>query len=405
VAQTLKPELRAAILDAARDRFAAAGYRDAKMSDIAAAAGVSTGNLYRYFADRETLFAAAVPPELAERLLALVAQRVGSLAATPALADPDPAAREDGERFLAFLLSHRRETIVLLDGAAGSPFEAVRARFVDRLTAPLPCCSGWSSTTPSTPSSRSCGAAMTRRRSVARFTASGAINCPGSPVCSAGCHHDPGRHRHRRRAPRRRSRPRHGPRRRARPDRLRRRRAARDRRARTHAQLRARPAREHRGALVRTSGPQPWDRARSPTGSSGGAEPFTRALAERFLARGPGALGPALAAIHSAAAAYHGWAAGFDVSVCPTIPDLPPPIGTLSPVLDPDLLLRRTERLAGYTPVHNMAGVPAMSVPIGGSEEGLPIGIHFAGQAGADGLLLALALQLEQAAPWADRWP
>lgn len=137
MAQTLKPELRAAILDAARDRFAAAGYRDAKMSDIAAAAGVSTGNLYRYFADRETLFAAAVPPELAERLLALVAQRVGSLAATPALADPDPAAREDGERFLAFLLSHRRETIVLLDGAAGSPFEAVRARFVDRLTAPL----------------------------------------------------------------------------------------------------------------------------------------------------------------------------------------------------------------------------------------------------------------------------
>ena len=136
-----------------------------------------------------------------------------------------------------------------------------------------------------------------------------------------------------------------------------------------------------------------------------GLEPFTRALAERFLARGPGALGPALAAIHGAAAAYHGWAAGFDVSVCPTIPDLPPPTGTLSPVLDPDLLLRRTERLAGYTPVHNMAGVPAMSVPIGMSEDGLPIGIHFAGQAGADGLLLALALQLEQAAPWADRWP
>jgi AcrR family transcriptional regulator len=137
LSQTLKPEVRAAILDAARDRFAAAGYRDAKMSDIAAAAGVSTGNLYRYFADREALFTAAVPPELAERLLALVAQRVGSLAATPALADPDPGAREDGERFLAFLLAHRRETIVLLDGAAGSVFEAVRARFVDRLVDPL----------------------------------------------------------------------------------------------------------------------------------------------------------------------------------------------------------------------------------------------------------------------------
>ena len=50
-------------------------------------------------------------------------------------------------------------------------------------------------------------------------------------------------------------------------------------------------------------------------------------------------------------------------------------------------------------------GGPAMSVPLGMSSDGLPIGVHFAAPLGAEARLLALAFELEQAAPWIDRRP
>lgn len=53
----------------------------------------------------------------------------------------------------------------------------------------------------------------------------------------------------------------------------------------------------------------------------------------------------------------------------------------------------------------NMAGVPAMSVPLSWSPSGLPIGSHFVGRLGAEPLLLRLAAQLEAARPWFGRTP
>jgi amidase len=59
----------------------------------------------------------------------------------------------------------------------------------------------------------------------------------------------------------------------------------------------------------------------------------------------------------------------------------------------------------GYTPIHNAAGCPAMSVPLNWSERGLPIGAHFAAAPGQEALLLGLAYELERARPWHQRWP
>ncbi len=56
-----------------------------------------------------------------------------------------------------------------------------------------------------------------------------------------------------------------------------------------------------------------------------------------------------------------------------------------------------------YTPIHNVAGTPAMSVPLGWAKNGLPIGSQFAAAKGDDGLLYALAYELEQARPWAEK--
>jgi Asp-tRNA(Asn)/Glu-tRNA(Gln) amidotransferase A subunit family amidase len=58
-----------------------------------------------------------------------------------------------------------------------------------------------------------------------------------------------------------------------------------------------------------------------------------------------------------------------------------------------------------FTAMFNMSGHPAMSVPLHRSAEGLPIGAQFAAPFGGEARLIALAAQLEQAAPWKDRRP
>jgi hypothetical protein len=83
---------------------------------------------------------------------------------------------------------------------------------------------------------------------------------------------------------------------------------------------------------------------------------------------------------------------------------VPWPVGTLLPEGGRAALIERTGELIGYTPIHNTAGCPAMSVPLVAHQE-LPVGVHFAAAPGADSMLLELAYELELAEPWAHRRP
>ena len=133
-------------------------------------------------------------------------------------------------------------------------------------------------------------------------------------------------------------------------------------------------------------------------------EPFTWALIDTFLERGPDAMPRARATFADAVRAYNDATRDYDVVLTPTIATEPWRIGHLSPVLGRQELIARTARAVGYTPLQNIAGCPAMSVPLHFPDGGVPIGTHLAAAYQADALLLGLAYQLEEARPWKERW-
>ena len=98
--------------------------------------------------------------------------------------------------------------------------------------------------------------------------------------------------------------------------------------------------------------------------------------------------------------------ASYDLWLTPTLAEPPVPLGTFEST--PDNPLYGIIRAAGFvpfTPICNITGQPAMSVPLYWNEEGLPIGTHFIAKFGDEATLFRLAAQLEEARPWADRRP
>jgi amidase len=94
----------------------------------------------------------------------------------------------------------------------------------------------------------------------------------------------------------------------------------------------------------------------------------------------------------------------FDAVLTPVSAGEPALLGHLSPTLPRRTLLERASRALGYTPIQNIVGCPAMSVPLFWAPSGLPIGAHLAAARGQDARLLRLAYQLERARPWQQRW-
>ena len=96
-----------------------------------------------------------------------------------------------------------------------------------------------------------------------------------------------------------------------------------------------------------------------------------------------------------------------DVLVTPTLAQPPIEVGALKPAEGepPIQMLLNAASFVPFTPVSNVTGQPAMSVPLHMTADGLPVGVQFVGAPAAEEMLLSLAAQLEAARPWAHRRP
>jgi amidase len=93
-----------------------------------------------------------------------------------------------------------------------------------------------------------------------------------------------------------------------------------------------------------------------------------------------------------------------DVSLSTVTSEPAPRLGILNsgpPVPRLDLSLN----FVADTPLANLTGQPAMSVPLHETTNGLPVGVHFVARIGDEATLLALATELERARPWHTRVP
>ncbi|HET8863626.1 MAG TPA: amidase [Solirubrobacterales bacterium] len=134
-------------------------------------------------------------------------------------------------------------------------------------------------------------------------------------------------------------------------------------------------------------------------------EPLTWALAEIGRGRNSGeyltavgqhqVMSRLVAGIHES---------GFDLLLTPTLGEPPPPLGSFDDSgPDPMAAFERAFLSGCFTALFNATGQPAISLPLHWSEGGLPIGVQLVAPLGREDLLLRVASQLEQEAPWADR--
>jgi amidase len=91
---------------------------------------------------------------------------------------------------------------------------------------------------------------------------------------------------------------------------------------------------------------------------------------------------------------------GVDVVLTPTLAKLPVPIGWIFEPDDPWEQFERGGRMTPFTPLANVTGQPAASVPFG-MVDGLPVGVQLIGPPAGEAVLFRLAAQLEAAHPWA----
>ncbi len=133
--------------------------------------------------------------------------------------------------------------------------------------------------------------------------------------------------------------------------------------------------------------------------------PLNRGLVASARATSAAEYAQAVASLQMLARRIVAFWSSVDVVLTPTLAMPPVPIGWQDAVDGAIPQLYRNTEFTPFTAVANLTGLPAMSLPLHWSDDGLPVGVQAIGPPAGDGLLLSLAAEVEAALHWADRHP
>jgi amidase len=119
-------------------------------------------------------------------------------------------------------------------------------------------------------------------------------------------------------------------------------------------------------------------------------------------------LAAALQTVNTLARAVGQFFERWDLLITPTVTAPPPELGYLNAddaSVDAEGWMRHIFDLCSFTPLFNVSGTPAISLPLGWTPAGLPIGVQLAAPMCEEAMLIRVASQLEEAMPWGTRQP
>jgi amidase len=146
-----------------------------------------------------------------------------------------------------------------------------------------------------------------------------------------------------------------------------------------------------------------WSARLGRTLAEADVEPLTWLMVEQGRAVSGAAVLALLDRQHELAARASSWwrgpaGDGYDILVTPATAEPGPPLGAYKQGYTPG-------RAGAFTRVFNVTGQPALSLPLGWPDDGMPRGVQLVAAYGREDVLVRLAAQLEAAAPWAQRRP
>ena len=142
-----------------------------------------------------------------------------------------------------------------------------------------------------------------------------------------------------------------------------------------------------------------------PPGTEHLLRPLTRWLSERGWAVSGPEFGLAGGEARRLAAGALRALAPYDAVLTPTLAQPPLRIGEIRDDADPARDFANQKAFTPWTSAWNLTGMPAVSLPLHTTPDGLPVGVMLAGRPAEEHVLLGLAAQVEAAAPWLDRHP
>lgn len=143
----------------------------------------------------------------------------------------------------------------------------------------------------------------------------------------------------------------------------------------------------------------------APPGTEHLLRPLTRWLQERGRAVSAPEFGLAVGELRRLAAGALRALAPYDAVLTPTLAQPPLRIGEIRDDADPARDFENQKAFTPWTSAWNVTGMPAVSLPLHVTPDGLPVGVMLAGRPAEEQLLLSLSAQVETAAPWVVRSP